>query len=181
MFRSVQDKLEAADYFIDSLKYCQKEARGILASASPNIVTALLDAFLFEVIAAKDFFLQEVNRAFRLGLSRKDVNEKTLLRNAKLTNEAKEQVGKLQGLLGNSDSWLWRLNNYRNTAAHRHVIRRKIVAIVGGPNEIRLFLDADPEDPLGKSSDKEIIPYCEESLGQMKDYLKELYSRLGLT
>lgn len=101
--------------------------------------------FLFKVIAAKDFFLQEVNRAFRLCLSRKDVNEQALLCNAMLLNQAKKQVKKLWGLLSRSNSWLWRANSYRNIAAHQHIIRRKIVAIIGGANEIRSFLDADSD------------------------------------
>ena len=180
MFDSVEAKLEAARYFMDLLKSLERESGGILASASPRIVTALLDAFLFEVIAAKDFFLQEVNDAFGSGLPRDKVHEQALLSldEATLPDRARRQVRKLMGLGSRSNSWLWRLNNYRNAAAHRQIVRRRIVAIMGGPNEIRLFLDADPEDPLGVSTDKEIIQYCEESLRQMEDCLNKLYSGL---
>ncbi len=179
MFQSVEDKLEAAKYSVDSLKYLEGQSGGVLASANPIIVTALLDAFLFEVIAAKNFFLQEINDAFAAGLSRKDVKEQVLLCNAKLPNQAKEQVKELWRLLSDSNFWLWRLNNYRNAAAHRNIIGKKIVLILGGAKEIRLFLSADPYDPSSKPTDKEIIPYCEESLTQMKDYLQRLYSGSG--
>jgi hypothetical protein len=180
MFESVDNKLESAKYFVDSLKCLERESGGVLASAKPYIVTALVDAFLFEVIAAKDLFLQEVNDAFGLGLSRKDVREQTLLCNAKLPDQPKEQVKELWCLLSDSNSWLWRLNNYRNAAAHRNIIKKRIVAVVGGTKEIQLFLDADPCDPLSKPMRKEIIPYCQESLTRTKDYLQKLYSGLDI-
>ena len=178
MFDSVEAKLEAAGCFIDLLKSLERESGGTLASASPRIVTALLDAFLFEVIAAKDFFLQEVNDALGLDLSRKSVSEQELVRNPQLSIEARAQVKDLLRLSSDTNSWLWRLNNYRNAAAHRNIIRKKLVAVMG-TDGVRLFLDADPYDPSSEPSDKEIIPYCEGSLGQMRGYLQKMHSQSG--
>jgi len=49
---------------------------------------------------------------------------------------------------------------------------------MGGPQENRLFLDVNPEDPVGRSTDTEMIQYCEDLLRQTEDYLDRTSSGL---
>jgi hypothetical protein len=133
-----------------------------------------------------------------------------------LLNEENLQPG--QKLLDDQDSWLWRLNNYRNSATHRELLslghvanitelvdkdllakiqqgklmikpvykgeERRIppgVPRVNVPREnIKTYLFKDPEDPSKGNADMEVIPYCEQSLAQMKELLERLYSELKL-
>ena len=140
-----------------------------------------MDAFLFEVIAAKDFFLQEINTAFiRPALNPQDVDDGRLMGCSLLPDNVRNKVvGKIRKLKSQKDSWLWRLNNYRNVATHRHLLRRDFKVEVGGGDGIpRVYLPMDPDDSSKGSLDKQVIPYCEESLKQMAELLEELYSQL---
>ena len=47
-------------------------------------------------------------------------------------------------------------------------------------DNIKTYLFKDPEDPSQGNADIEVIPYCEESLQRMKDFLEEKYCRLGI-
>jgi homoaconitase/3-isopropylmalate dehydratase large subunit len=65
-FIPVDEKLKAAEYFLDNLRTLEKEAKH-LSSADPLLTRVNLDGFFFEVIAAKDLFLQLINKLFKTG------------------------------------------------------------------------------------------------------------------
>ncbi len=101
---------------------------------------ANLDCFFFEIISAKDFFLQGVYDASSVtSLERHRVNEGTLIAHLP-DGKAKNVVREIHDLLNGSnlrpeqkshddqDSWLWRLNNYRNSATHRELLHMGYVA-----------------------------------------------------
>jgi len=179
-FAPVEEKLKAAEYFLNKLKELEKNARH-LSSADPFLTRVNLDGLFFEVIASKDLFLQVVNKLFNAGLRSGEVNEDKLF-TSNIEQKAKDAVLKIKRLFSDESSWLKRLNNYRNVTSHRALLSRhiKIELRVGTsgepPRSIHLFLD--PDDPSKGAYPQEIIPYCEESLKKMREFLEELYTNI---
>jgi len=184
----VEEKLKAAEYFLNELKELEKEF-GNLASADLSLVLVNLDGFLFEMISALDLF--------------KKIN--------KIKRESK--IGKkIKQLLKNKNSWLGRLNNYRNATAHRSILKITTEAVstvalkcdLERPNQpqsynddaygksenssfspstntatlVAVYLAEDPDDSSKGYFNKEIIPYCEEVLEQMNIFLADLKNQL---
>ncbi len=212
----VEEKLKAAEYFLNKLKELEKES-GHLASADLFLVLVNLDGFLFETIAAKDMFLQEININFNGDLPSNKVNEDRLINSETLEEKAKSVVKQIKQVLSNKNSWLWRLNNYRNATAHRSlskpIAEKTAVETFAGivnlekPNQPQsynddiysksenssflsstastgtvisatLYLAEDPDDSSKGYFKQEIIPYCEEVLKQMKNFLEDLKKQL---
>jgi len=233
MFAGVNEKLECARYFLDNLKSLAEDARGLhnIKMDKQQEMRANLDGFFFEIISAKDFFLQGINDRYGLGLE-KDKTTKISQLKGKLKGrlsdlenpptdvnaleKALQLVTSIGKFLDTKGSWLWRLNNYRNSATHRELLRYWY--ITEGPTvpvkegeepqfqiildagtkvptqlkridipsenykfgETKTYLFADPEDPSKGNADMEIIPYCEQSLTQMRELLERLNSELEL-
>jgi hypothetical protein len=207
----VEEKLKAAEYFLNELKKLEKESSN-LASADLSLVLVNLDGFLFEAIAAKDIFLQEINRNFNGGMPSNKVNEERLIDSEILEEKAKNVVIQIKQVIRNQNSWLWRLNNYRNATAHRSILKItteavKTIAVTSDlerPNQLQSYNDyaygksenssfppstnaatlvavhlaEDPDDSSNGYFNKEIIPYCEEVLEQMKNFLADLKNQL---
>lgn len=178
MFDSVSKKLEAARYFLNNLKSLAEEAGGFAHVESSKRIEAdaNLDGFFFELISAKDFFLQEVNKKFNSCLESKKVSEDNLLF-LNIPQNAKEQVKKIKDKLSDDSTWLWRINNYRNVATHRRLFQRGFVAS-SQAERVKVYLFKDPDEPEKGNSAIEIIPYCEGALKQMTEFLEELYAQL---
>jgi len=231
MFAGVNEKLKRAEYFLNNLRAL---ADGFTRAEKQQEMRANLDGFFFEIISAKDFFLQGINDNYGLGLPKKQATNTARLigklgernlNNAlnmvtsikKLLNE--ENLRPEQKLLDDQDSWLWRLKNYRDSATHRELLhfghkaeigfatddrelfekirqgRAVIKPILEGQKRkitpgvpkldvqrknIKTYLFKDPEDSSQGNADIEVIPYCEQSLTRMKEFLNKLYSDLEL-
>jgi hypothetical protein len=136
MFEKVNKKLERARYCLQNLKTLASDAGGFahIPPERQQAMRANLDCFFFEIISAKDFFLQGIYDACSVtSLKRHQVNESKLIAHLP-DGKAKQVVTKICDLLddGNlrpeqklqddKDSWLWRLNNYRNSATHRELL-----------------------------------------------------------
>ena len=61
MFGGVYEKLERATYFLNNLKTIADDAGGFPYVKKSQELRASLDGFFFEIVSAKDFFLQGVN------------------------------------------------------------------------------------------------------------------------
>jgi len=234
MFEGVKKKLELAEYFLSNLKRLEHDAGGNLTYVKldkRNEMRANLDGFLFEIISAKEFFLQGIIDSYGLTSAKLRVTKRKLLiklLDSKGLNDASRVVTRIDELLDgqrlrpdqklhdDKDSWLWRLNHYRNSATHRELLRfgsqaeiyldkelfsklqqEKIVikTIFEGQEKdippevkkikiplenIKTYLFKDPVDVSKGNVDIEVIPYCEQSLERMKDFLEQLYSELSI-
>ena len=227
MFDEVNKKLERAAYCLENLKALASdaEAKGFafVAPDKQQEMRANLDCFFFELISAKEFFLQKINDRYGAGLSKKQATEIDQLKCRLSDENAKDVVTQIEKLLSNENSWLWTLNNYRNSATHRELlhlgIEAKVTSIIddkhlfdkikkaqlegalvlrpifeGQEKEIppgikrlpptresvKVYLHNDPEDPSQGNMDIEVIPYCEQSLERMRDFLMELCSKLSI-
>jgi hypothetical protein len=222
MFDGVINKLERVEYFLNNIKALAKEAGGFPYIKKRQEIRANLDAFFFELISAKDFFLQAINDGYKLKLEKKNTTKITELKKClKYKNELKALavVESIGNELGKRDSWLWKVNNYRNSATHRellhfgHEVKIKIVThdkdlfdkmhqrgtiikpiFEGQEKEIppevprfeipaqsvKTYLFRDPEDPKQGNADMEVIPYCEQSLKRMHEFLEKSHSELDL-
>ena len=98
MFRGVNEKLERAGYFLNNLKTLADEAGGFPYIRKQREMRANLDGFFFEIISAKDFFLQGINDHYKLGLRKNNATD---------TSQLKCQLG-LSGLQPRSDTRLLR-------------------------------------------------------------------------
>ncbi len=145
MFKIVYNKLERAEYCLDNLKAFEKEARGLpyVPSDKQQQMRANLDCFLFEIMSAKDLFLQSIYVNYKV---RDMKNERNVTKPEELVKylegEPKDVVESVRNLLDggrlekqqkledDQDSWLWRLNNFRNAATHRKLLGLGIVAEV---------------------------------------------------
>lgn len=125
MFKGVNEKIERAEYFLNNIKALAEEAGGIHAIQKRQELRANLDGFFFEVISAKDFFLQGINDYYNLGLQKNEATDIVKLKNQlELKSESKslEVVLSIKRKLDTKSTWLWKLNNYRNSATHRELI-----------------------------------------------------------
>ena len=86
----------------------------------------------------------------------------------------------IKQLLSDESSWLWRLNNYRNVTSHQALLSRHIKLVLGSKGEPPQFISLalDPDNPSKGGYHQEIIPYCEESLKKMREFLEELYKNI---
>jgi hypothetical protein len=224
MFTGLYGKLECAKYYLDNLKTLVENAGGFPYIKERIEMRAILDGFFFEIISAKDFFLQGINDYYKLGLTKQEAtNIAKLKQSLESRGEpiALKAIIQIENQLSDRNTWLWQLNNYRNSATHRELIhfgyvatiltdrivmsdktRKKIKQgkygikpILEGqektipkdaqkidipPEGIKIYLFKDPEDPQKGNADMEVIPYCEQSLEQMRNFLDDLYSDLGI-
>lgn len=140
MFEGVRNKLERATYFLNNIKALEKEAGGFSYIKKQQEMRANLDAFFFEIVSAKDFFLQGINIHYKLNLKKQDATHIDKLINCLVCkNEltAKNMVSSIKDEFSNKNSWLWRLNNYRNSATHRELLHfgHKVKVEVGTENK----------------------------------------------
>lgn len=183
MFEGVSKKLERAGYFLNNLKTLAEEA-GALAYVKQDKqqeMRANLDGFFFEIISAKDFFLQGINDNYAALAKNEatDIRQLKICLKCKDASSALEAVKSIEKELSDKDSWLWKLNNYRNSATHRELLHFEHTVNVGRENP-KTYLFENPEDPSQGHADIEVIPYCEQSLRKMRSYLEELYSKLSV-
>ncbi len=188
MFDSVVKKLERAEYCLNTLNSLAEEARGFahIPSDKQQEMRASLDSFFFELVSAKDFFLQAINDHYKLGLKKKEATDIDRLKSCLKCREISSAGGVIEEIaraFKDKNSWQWRVNNYRNAATHRELLRLGY-EINTNWNDAKVFLHKDPEDPGQGNLDIlgiEVIQYCEESLENMRNWLGKLYSQLGIS
>jgi hypothetical protein len=131
MFEGAERKLSLAEYFLNNLKALAKEAGGFsyIRVDKRNEMSANLDGFLFEVISAKDFFLQGVSKHYGLQFDKKQdtpdtsqILQRLRAKDDVSLNNVIEVVDALHRRWTKRGRWLWRLSNYRNAATHRELI-----------------------------------------------------------
>jgi hypothetical protein len=127
VFEGVDKKLERAAYFLSRLEALAEEAGDFayIKRDKQQEMRANLDGFFFELISAKDMFLQGINNKYQLGLERDEAtNIAALKRCLKSKRELKalKVVVSIERNLHKKDTWLWILNNYRNSATHRDLL-----------------------------------------------------------
>jgi len=180
VFDAVSKKLERADYFLNNIKALAEASGGFAHVDDQHKLRANLDAFFFELISAKDFFLQEINEKY-VRLPKDEATQIDKLKRCLSCSGHTDTlmvVELIERELSNKNSWLWRLNNYRNSATHRELLRFGHEAGLG--NCIKTHLFKDPEDPKQGNADIEVIPYCEQSLEHVRIFLGDLYSKLHI-
>ena len=183
-FKGPNDKLERAEYFFGNLQVLADEAGGLahVPREKQQELRATLDGFFFELISAKDFFLQAINEAYGLGLPR---DEATQINNLKQCLSCKNctcalsVVKTIEKNLSDSSSPIWKINNYRNSATHRELLHFAHEASTDY-DRVMTFLFEDPEDPQKGNAPLEVIPYCKSCLQTMREFLEELYSKLNI-
>lgn len=184
MFEGTNTKLEMAYYFLSNIKKLADDAGGIayVRLGKRNEMGANLDGFFFELMSAKDFFLQGINDKY-VKLAKEEATKINLLKSslasAKYPNALKV-VESIEKELSNRTSRLWKLNNYRNSATHRELMHFARVVTIPTTTGVKMYLFKDPEDPSQGYADIEVIPYCEQSLERMRKFLEKLYSDLNV-
>jgi len=170
---TTQFRLEAAEFFLKKLQDI-KSSEGYLLGKLHRESRFYLEVFFIELYNALDSsFLQEVNLALGLGLNPKDVNPGSIngeLKSKRIKNTAVERFNKLRD---NEKTWLWELMQFRHRASHREMAGFHAYKTVGAEDSYVEYL-RHPVDS-NRRTDKEVIPYCEEQLEQMKQLLDNLY------
>jgi hypothetical protein len=189
MFTGVNEKLERAAYFLNNLKALTDEAGGFayIKRDKQQAMRANLDGFFFEIISAKDFFLQGINDRYGLGLSRRNTTiTKKLIAKLKCWGIDAAFSHKVKIDLVTDDKELF------NKIQQGELVIKPIfegqekeippdVKRVDIPLEnVKTYLFKDPEDPSQGDINMEVIPYCEQSLETMRNFLEELYSKLSI-
>lgn len=126
MFEGVNKKLEQAAYCLQNLRALASDAGAFayVPREKQQAMRANLDCFFFEVISAKDFFLQGINDSYA-GLVKNKTTDIRQLKMCLERNDASNALGVVKSIekeLSDKDSWLWELNNYRNSATHRELL-----------------------------------------------------------
>jgi len=184
MFKGTDTKLEMAYYFLSNIKRLADEVGGIayVRAGKRTELEANLDGFFFELISAKDFFLQGINDKY-VNLTKDKATKVRLLKSSladKNNTKALKVVESIEKELSDKASWLWRINNYRNSATHRELMHFARTVTIPATTDVKMYLFKDPEDPSQGCADIEVIPYCEQSYKEMRDFLVELYSELSI-
>ncbi len=125
MFIGVNEKLERANHFLSNLKTLAEEAGGFPYIRKGQEMRANLDGFFFEIISAKDFFLQGINDNYGNLLPKNECTKnlgKLEIMLKDIDTNAFEVIHHIKTLLSSKGSWLWVLNNYRNSATHRELL-----------------------------------------------------------
>jgi hypothetical protein len=127
VFEAASKKLERAAYFLSRLEALVNGAGGFayIKREKQQELRANLDGFFFEIISAKDMFLQGINDKCNLGLERDEAtNIAALKRCLKCKGELKalNAVVSIERNLHKKNTWLWILNNYRNSSTHRDLL-----------------------------------------------------------
>jgi hypothetical protein len=190
MFTGVSEKLECAGYFLNSLKTLADEAGGFsyIFIRKQQEVRANLDGFFFEIISAKDFFLQGINDTYKLGLRKNNATDTSQLKcqlglsglqprsDTRLLRNVFKVVESVEKLLSDKGSWLWRLNNYRNSATHRELLHYWNIA--EGPTievregeEPQFQIILDPETKIPTQLKRIDIPSGNYEFQESKTYL----------
>ena len=125
MFEAANRKLERADYFLNNIKTLAEDVHGFAYITKQQEMRANLDGFFFEIISAKDFFLQGINDHYGVGLPKQKATDIAQLKKyLRCKNESKALgvVASIEQQLSDKNSWLWNINNYRNSATHRELL-----------------------------------------------------------
>ncbi len=102
---------------------------------------------MFEGVLKKIDLLEGINGYFHLDIPSKEVYGDKLIICCSLPIHAKDVVKKIKGLLSKEKTWLWQLNNYRNSATHREIPRFHYVT--EGPTvEVRAGEELKPQIKL---------------------------------
>jgi hypothetical protein len=167
----VKFRLDAARYFLSGLQELeQKAGRLVGPGIKRRDVEFNLDAFLYEVVGTIDPLLQEINVAFGLSLTLKDVEMGTIIPKLPVNSQVKKMLGKLDG---DTEGWFWQLREYRNHSAHRKIIGFDIFA--GGDEDGKVYLHKDPLDISKGKADEEVMQYCGNSIKRMENLINEIY------
>lgn len=123
MFNGVNEKIERAEYFLNCLKKLEAEfgALSAVSKERSQEMRANVDGFFFELVSAKDFFLQGINDTYHADLPRDEATNIKKLKSKLGDTSAVEVVESIEKLMSNTGSWLWKINNYRNSAIHREL------------------------------------------------------------
>lgn len=166
MFDPVDKKLERAQYFLDQIK--------ALALGAPSW-RACLDGFFFELISAKDMFLQSIADKYKAGLKRDEATNFARLKTALvLDSQVCDVIEDVERKISNTTTWLWNINNYRNCATHRELLNFGFVY----DSEVKVYLFKDPEYPGKGNLTIDVFDYCGQNLYEMRKYLEELFNKL---
>lgn len=126
MFDGTDKKLERASLLLNDLKSLAKKPEGLMSVNNSQRPRTYVDAFFFELLSAKDFFLQGINDDYNLGLKRTDATDISKLKDALSNQIFKGALGVVKSieknLISRTDTWQWALNNYRNAATHRELL-----------------------------------------------------------
>jgi hypothetical protein len=180
-YDSVVSKFKRASYFLNNIKILAIQYRSLsyVPLEYHENLRANLDAFFFELISAKDMFLQEINNKW-VGLPKDQGNSFTSLKKLLISKGPASVINVVISIetgLSDHTSWIWKINNYRNSATHRELLHFGFVASTSLP-DVQIYLFENPNDPNLGNASIEVLPYCEKSLKEMDTYLSSLYTQL---
>ncbi len=159
-------KLEFARYYLgERLK---------LGSTGTFPERAHEETVLFHVVGAKDSFLQEINHAYGLGMSLRDVNEKGLANALRAAGKRCEALEEIKCLLDEVNSWLCTAIELRNCGTHRANIPRRFYR--GGSKEGSVeFVDPRTKNPVSMT----IQDFLADCFERMRSLISELRKTLA--
>ncbi|MDP1991773.1 MAG: hypothetical protein Q8K00_12215 [Syntrophales bacterium] len=103
------------------------------------------EAFLYQLIGARDAFLQELNLYYRCGLTSQQVRSASIEKCMRTQNRLYTELQTLRALETDATSWLNIAKEMRDHSTHRHSVPR--VFHVGGENDGSITL----QDPRNKA------------------------------
>jgi hypothetical protein len=178
-------KVNAADYHLEKLKEIESRVGGLIGEERFSAEVEL-SAFFHELIGALDSLLFEINYALELGIPDREVCRQEVNRRLKDKGIDNKALLREVNKIDEKDSWLWRLNNYRNSATHMDLIPKHIhIALtedvgqgVSKEEFRRAYLLKDPFNPQDGFLDQDVISYCKDSLEKIIKMIEDVYGKL---
>ena len=127
------------------------------------------ESCLFHIVGAKDAFLQELNNAYNLELAPRDVIEANIKKALEKKKIVSKSFNKLNELMQDDTSWLYKIIEYRNIGTHRYRIPREF--FIG---KIRKVSFIDPLVIKGGPLNQDIPQYLKSSIEKMRKPIKQL-------
>lgn len=132
--------------------------------------------FLYHLVGAKDSFLQEINKAYKLDVPIEKVRERTLAEKSKQMEIECPELSEIIDLKDRQKAgWLALAIELRNIGSHRFHMSRVLDLHVGGEEVDKVFF----RNPFtGKKMDEEGIEFLTRCLDNMRALLERLRATL---
>jgi hypothetical protein len=143
-----------------------------------------IDCFFAQIIGAKDSLLVKINEKFGFNMPINEVNLDTVYCKLKFIGRG-DLLADLKRMVRDKESWFWLLNELRNHSIHRNVLNKHIsVHLIEDVNtntstssKPAVYFLVNPKDKKKSPMNKQVIPYLEESLHNMKDMIDNIRSK----
>jgi hypothetical protein len=181
----VMFKLFAAKRHLDKLKEIYSIYGSIMGTGRLDAEMEI-DCYFAQIIGAKDSLLVQISEKLGLAIPLREICIDSVYDNLKTIK--KEHLLVDLKMASKKGSWFWLLNELRNHSIHRAMISKRVKTQIhedvntdtSRSDKPEIYFLVNPLDNYKSPMSKQVIPYLEESIQQMKDLIEDLRNKESL-